>query len=245
MTTSALRGPRGSFGSLVLLTGFLGIVLAMGVTRSSADGPTDHGTPMLEVVTTRLPASADASRLPTALQALGQTIAKQSGLVSTTNAVAVGTPATLLRATIWDSVENAEAASLALDGSPAQVELQRAVASSDGAVAHFRRLREHEYSQEATGHLEVTVFRTRPGTTREAHLEKFDAAESGFLEGEGVLGHSLWIAPDGRWVHLVRWRSAADFQTTAKALMTVPSVTTWIRSLDYQRFQVLHGDVLP
>ena len=149
-----------------------------------------------------------------------------------------------MRATVWSSVGAAEAASLAADGSAHERAMLQVVNAKQRTVRHLRQLRTHTYVKGATGHLEVTLYRTRPGTTREANLARLDAAESDFSKAEGILGHSTWIAPNGRWVHLVRWRSKADFARTGKALMRTKGVGGWIRSLDYKRFSVLKGDPL-
>ena len=95
------------------------------------------------------------------------------------------------------------------------------------------------------GHLELVVHRTKKGTEREANLALYDRAEKDFGQGEGLLGHSLWISPDGQWLHLLRWRSADDFGKTGKSLMGTQGVSGWIRSLDFRRFQVFRGDVKP
>ncbi len=109
---------------------------------------------------------------------------------------------------------------------------------------HFRRLRAVTYVEGKTGHLEVTFYRTRAGTTREQNLARFDQAEPDFAKGEGILGHSMWIAPNGLWAHVVHWKSKEAFAQTGKALMKTHGVGGWIRSLDFKRFKVWKGDAL-
>lgn len=151
-----------------------------------------------------------------------------------------GGSAAAIRATVWNSVEYAEAASLAMDtgtsgGNPLK------------SRSYFRLLRESTLMEGQVGHVEVVVFRTKPGVTREANVELFDKGESEYAalgKGDGgLLAHSLWIAPDGRWVHLLYWRSEADYVKTGKALFAKPGVGGWIRSLDFKRFVVYRGDV--
>ena len=138
---------------------------------------------------------------------------------------------------LWSSIEAREDAALALDGSESV---------TPASQLHFRRLRSSDYdSKTPTGHLEVVVHRTKAGTTREANLALYDKAEADFAKGEGLLGHSLWISPNGQWLHLLHWRSAQAFEETGKAFMRTPGVGAWIRSLDFRRFQMLRGDVTP
>ena len=134
-----------------------------------------------------------SSELEQQVRALERALAKQDGFIRTGVAVVPGSPARLLRATVWASVEQAEAASLAFDGSAPQKALLDLVDTS-------------------TGHLEVTVYRTRPGTTREANLARLDAAEGDFAKGKGILGHATWLAPDGQWAHVIQWKSEEDFK---------------------------------
>lgn len=173
-------------------------------------------------------------------------VRRQSGH-TLTHATSLGgdTPA-LLRATVWQSLQGAEAGSLALDGQEAAL-TAAGMDMSRRSIAHFRRVREQVNPSAAntpTGHLEVVVFRTKPGTTREQNLERYDRGFDDYASAEGLLAHSLWLGPDGRWVHLLHWRSEADFQKTGKALFGKPGVGGWIRSLDFKRFSMVRGDVL-
>lgn len=151
-----------------------------------------------------------------------------------------------LRVDVWDSLEAAEDASLALDGSDALAALAKLTDSSGSNTIWMRQLRSKRYPDKAgtAGHLEVTVFRTRKGQSRAGNLALFDQAEKGFTDADGLLAHSLWLAPDGRWAHVLEWRSEEDFQKTSKALMRNDGVSGWIRSLDFRRFQTLRADLL-
>lgn len=181
---------------------------------------------------------------PKAAKGFDEAIAKLDGHVATIRADSFDGEGRSLRATTWKSVEAAEAASLALDGAPVTKAFTGAFDELQHGIVWFRQLRDHTYADTACGHLEVVGFRTKPGVTREANLQKFDAAEAEFEKGKGLLGHSLWIAPDGNWVHLLRWASAEDYAATGKALFAQPGVGGWIRSLDFKRFQVSRGDVV-
>ena len=161
----------------------------------------------------------------------------------TIRATLIDAPERSLRATVWHSIEALEDASLALDGQAAAKAYAAAFDVETLAPLCFRLLREQAYADAPCGHLEVVVFRTRPGVTREDNLKRFDAAEAEFRTGEGLLGHALGIAPDGRWVHVLHWASAEAYAKTGKALFGKPGVGGWIRSLDFQRFEVSRGDV--
>ncbi|MFO1031573.1 MAG: hypothetical protein U1F60_10865 [Planctomycetota bacterium] len=161
----------------------------------------------------------------------------------TIRAPRVDAPQQSVRATVWRSIDALEDASLALDGQDAAKAYAAAFDGDSRPPLCFRLLREQSYAEAPCGHLEVVVFRTRPGVTREANLKKFDAAEAEFRAGEGLLGHALGIAPDGRWVHVLHWASAEAYTKTGKALFGKPGVGGWIRSLDFQRFEVSRGDV--
>lgn len=219
--------------------------IATSTVLGLAEGPPaagdDRPDAVIEVVVETLRPGADP--LPLAL-AVGRAHAQRPGFVHGSAARMAGPAPRLLRIAAWASVADAEAASLAADGSAETLALAAAVESDARLQLHARRLRAHVYDRSPGGHLEVTVFRTTPGTTREQHLARFDAAEADFAEAEGLLGHALYLAPDGRWLHEVRWRSEADFVATGKALLRTAGVGAWIRSLDYGRFSVLRGDRL-
>jgi hypothetical protein len=146
----------------------------------------------------------DLDRVKAAMVQEGEATKAMAGFVAThVTAMAAdprGGAATAIRATVWNSVEDAEAASLAMDtGTPGGIPLK--------SRSYFRLLRETTLTEGQAGHVEAVVFRTKPGVTREANVELFDKGEPEYVElgkGEGgLLAHSLWIAPDGRWVHLL------------------------------------------
>ena len=225
----------------VLSVSFL-VLLALAVSMPAepvaADG--GDGGPMLEVAIDEVASTAafDAAR------GFGQHLKGLPGLVRTDVATVKGTPQRILRATVWDSVRATEAASLACDGHARQKMLDDTTVKAQRQRRFFRRLRSVTYKTAMTGHLEVTFYRTRAGTSRAQNLQRFDAAEPDFAKGPGILGHSMWIAPDGLWAHVVHWESEAAFATTGKALMRTKGVGGWIRSLDFKRFKVWKGDTL-
>lgn len=191
------------------------------------------------------PAGADADATSKAAAAFDAALARRPGVVRTDRIRVDDASPRFLRATIFASREAVEDAALAADGSP-EAEALRAATGGGGSVSHFRPLAEAVYRDAPGGHLEVVVFRTKPGDTRDAHLARFTAAEADFAKTgkpAGLDAHSLWIAADGRYVHLLRWKSAADYERTGKSLMRTAGVGGWIKSLDFRRFVVTRGDV--
>ena len=151
----------------------------------------------------------------------------------------------LVTMSAWPTLEALEDAMLAWDGSPAAKAHDAATDPAKRRVVHFRLIRESTFDEKTPmGHLELVLHRTKAGTTRKENLKRFDAAEKDFSKGEGLLGHALGITPDGQWVHLLRWRSEADYDKTGKTLIRTKGAGGWIRSLDFQRFQVFRGDVV-
>ena len=150
----------------------------------------------------------------------------------------------ILRATIWTKREDAEAASLARDGGDATKAWDKLCDRRQRSVMHMRVVREMEHEQKDGGYLEVVVFRTKPGVTREQNEKLFAATIEPFQKVEGLLAHGLWLAPDGRWVHLLHWREGADYTKGGKAAMGMAPIRNWIRSLDFKRFEVFKGDTL-
>lgn len=226
---------------LALVTAVLVAVVALALApatpfvASAQDAPQDH---WLEVVVEQPRAEADAP-VEAARRILGRLTRHDEARAF----LDAGGSGSLVRARIWSSIEAVEDSALALDGSPAEGAFDRISDASTRSARLFRRLRGTTYGDAHGGHLELVVFRTRPGTSRASHLELFDAAEPDFAEADGILGHSLWLSADGRWLHLVRWRSAEDFARTGKALMGTKGVGGWIRSLDFKRFTVFRGDL--
>lgn len=216
-----------------------------GLTAVPNPTPTPRvDAPILEFVRDGMAPASDAAAMAAAAKAFDATLAKCDGHGATWRATAIDGNGITLRATRWNSVEAAEAAALQLDGDASAKAFAAATVPEQRSAAFFRQLRTQTYQDAPCGHLEVVVFRTRPGVTREANLQKFDAAEAEFAKGDGLLGHSLWLAPDGRWVHLLQWASADAYAKTGKALFGKPGVGGWIRSLDFQRFVVHRGDVV-
>lgn len=230
-----MRRVHRALACVVLLAATAALV---GAEDASSSDATDA---VVEVVVETLRAGADPV---SAVAAVQRDHAARPGFVAASAARIVGPAPRLLRTVTWASLAAAEDASLAADGSGASQSLASVVDAGLRATLYARRLRVHVYDAAPAGHLEVTIFRTRPGTTREQHLARFDAAETDFAGASGLLGHALYLAPDGQWVHEVRWRSEADFAATGKALMKTTGVGGWIRSLDYGRFSVLRGDRL-
>ncbi|MCU0864143.1 MAG: hypothetical protein MUC36_10145 [Planctomycetes bacterium] len=221
------------------------LLLLLPALAGSAAVPTARvDTPILEFVRDNAAATGDAAAMTAAAKALDAAIARCDGHGATWRAAAIDGDGITLRATQWNSIEAAEAAALQLDGDATAKAFAATTTAEQQLRAHFRQLRTQTYQDAPCGHLEVVVFRTRPGVTREANLQKFDAAEADFAQGKGLLGHSLWLAPDGSWVHLLNWASADDYAQTGKALFSKPGVGGWIRSLDFQRFVVHRGDVV-
>lgn len=220
---------------------FLASALIAGLPAHPVVADGADGGPMLEVVIDEITAPADVAA---AAKAVATHAKGLPGFVRTDAARVPGQPERLLRATVWDSVRSTEAASLACDGHAGQKALDAATAPQRRQRRFFRRLRSEQYRKELTGHLEVTLYRTRVGTTRGQNLERFDAAEADFEKGPGILGHSMWIAPDGLWAHVVHWESQEAFAKTGKALMRTKGVGGWIRTLDFKRFKVWKGDAL-
>ena len=227
-----------SFCARTVLVGALLAMLVTPTVRADEEATT---TPVLEVVIDQVPAGTKAGP---AARAVSKQLAGLDGFVRTDLARVPGNPVHLLRATLWASVAATEAASLACDGEAAHRQLASVTTPQRRQRRFFRQLRSETYREAPTGHLEVTFYRTKAGTTREQNLARFDAAEADFAKGKGIVGHSMWIAPDGLWAHVVHWESQGAFAETGKALMRTKGVGGWIRSLDFKRFKVWKGDTL-
>ncbi|MDJ0973169.1 MAG: hypothetical protein QNJ98_01750 [Planctomycetota bacterium] len=233
-----------AYGVTSLAVGALVLTLLVAGSKEGVAKDEASTDPVLEVVIDTAPSAHHRPTLRQRMLASCEAAQKRPGFRRADAALVPGSPVRLLRATEWASVADLEAASLAGDGSAAEKGLLAAVLPQYRKVRYFRQLREHRYSDGNPGLFEVTIYRTKPGTTREANLARFDAAEADFAKGEGILGHSMWIAPSGHWAHVVHWRSEADFKKTGKALMRSKGVGGWIRSLDFQRFTVWKGPAL-
>ena len=214
-------------------------LVSLPLSRGARAEDKPSAEPMLEVVihAIRNNEAADA-----AVRGLQKHLATLPGFVRSDAARTNDSTAHILRATVWGSVRATEAAALACDGHAAVAAF--AAATAPAQRRFFRQLRSVRYRDAPTGDLEVTLFRTRVGTTRGQNLARFDAAEPDFAKGPGIVGHSMWIAPDGMWAHVVHWESEAAFAKTGKALMRTKGVGGWIRSLDFKRFKVWKGDTI-
>jgi hypothetical protein len=229
-----------------MLCALVPIVVAISAAATSWHAPVEvrADAPVLDFAVDYLMNGAKPENLVTACAGVDRLLAARAGHEWTLRLDDVDEPGKTARATVWKSIEDAEEASLTLEGSPERKTFTGSADVNREGRLHFRQLREHVYSNDKCGHLEVVVFRTKPTVTREANVAKFDAAESEFEKGKGLRAHSLWIAPDGRWVHLLKWEDAAAFAQTGKALFMQPGVGGWIRSLDFKRFVVTRGDVV-
>ncbi len=151
----------------------------------------------------------------------------------------------LIEAVVWGSLEHAEDASLVLASSPEALPLLSRVDYSTVSIIHPRVLRSPRYATTTPAHLEAVVFRAKPGTTRRAFLEAFDKAEPHFHTTPGLLSHELALAPDGQWVHLVRWADAPSHDAAAKSLPSKPDVGVWFSMIDGPQITLTRGDILP
>lgn len=224
---------------------FLPVVLAV---TAAIPGPSEPSlpradSPVLDFAVDYRMNGAKAENLVLACAGVDRLLAACEGHIDTVRAAAFDDPDKTVRATVWTSIEAAEAASLVLDTSEERKTFTGSADVNREGRLHFRQLREHVYSDAKCGHLEVVVFRTKAAVTREANVARFDEAESEFEKGKGLIAHSLWIAPDGRWAHVLKWENEAAFTQTGKALFMQPKVGGFIRSLDFKRFVVTRGDV--
>jgi heme-degrading monooxygenase HmoA len=244
MGTSGRRPPKGPALPLSRLLFVLAVLAPIVAAQRPTAAPASRpSTAVLELAVD--PTGADAEAAAKAAAAFDAALARRPGVVRTDRIRVDDETRRFVRATIFASREAVEDAALAADGAP-ESEALRAATGEGGSTSHFRLLAEAVYRDAPGGHFEVVVFRTKPGDTRDAHLARFTAAEADFAKvgkPAGLDAHSLWIAADGRYVHLLRWRSAADYVRTGKSLMRTPGVGGWIKSLDFRRFVVTRGDV--
>lgn len=196
--------------------------------------------PILGLTLVQLVEGADEPTAREAVAGLEQLMARKGQATRTLAFRNAKAERQLVIAVEWPSLKAAEDGGLTYDGSEVKGRL-RALASGRQAV-WFRKLRGSGREEAEGGHLEVVLFRTPAGMTREAHLKLFDEADALFVKAEDCLAHSLWIAPDGTWLHLVRWTSAEAFARGSRALMREGGVRRWISSLDFRRFDQRHGD---
>ncbi|MFN9929505.1 MAG: antibiotic biosynthesis monooxygenase family protein [bacterium] len=151
----------------------------------------------------------------------------------------------LIDAVVWESLEQAEDASLVFMSSPEALSLLSRVDFSTVSIIHPRVLRSLRYATTPPAHLEAVVFRAKPGTTRRAFLDAFDNAEPHFRATPGLLSHELALAPDGQWVHLVRWTDALSHDAAAKSLPSKPDVGVWFSMINGPQMTLTRGDIVP
>lgn len=197
---------------------------------------------LIEIAVVTPADDAKADSLAAAAAGLRGLRKAQSGFVS--SEAARTAQGAILEVTVWGDLRQAEAANLAAAGTKEGGDF-KAAAGGGAQTTFFRELRSHRYAGATAEHLEVVVFRTKAGVTREQHLAAFDAAEADFASSGGLAGHDLGIAPDGRWVHVVYWKSSAAFDTVGKGLMKQPGIAGWFKTLDYRQFSMQRGDVVP
>jgi len=244
-TSLQLRNRLLAFLLVVLTT--LGVWGAASTQSLQADA-SRAADPVLVLTFAPVKSGVPLKEIRSTTRSLHAALSSQPGFVSAESLLLPGEEGRghqLVRAVVWQSVEDAESAALAIDGLPDLIGVL--ARTGPGRTTTYRQLRAAgATSTPATkgGFLELTRYRTKSGARRSENLARFDAAQPAFVESPGVLGDSTWISPTGQWLHLVRWRSAADFGTAAKALMKNPKVFGWIRSLDYKRFTVTKGNVI-
>jgi hypothetical protein len=92
------------------------------------------------------------------------------------------------------------------------------------------------------GVVEIAIFKTKEGITREQLLETVGAVSEWATKQPGFVSRDLTHSvPDDLWIDVVWWESLEAAHTAAEVAMTSESCAPMFAAIDLEGTQMLHG----
>ncbi len=88
--------------------------------------------------------------------------------------------------------------------------------------------------------VEAALFRSKPGTDREAFLAAAEAVTEDLRGMPGYLDRELSEDDDGQWLDLVHWASLDAAQRAADSILQAPRSRPFMAMLDPESITLLH-----
>jgi hypothetical protein len=90
--------------------------------------------------------------------------------------------------------------------------------------------------------VEIAIFKTKEGVSREQLLDTVDAVSKWALEQPGFISRDLTYSEDSdTWIDVVWWESLDAAHTAADVSMTSESCAPMFAAIDLEGTQMLHG----
>ncbi|HEX2195579.1 MAG TPA: hypothetical protein VHJ76_01530 [Actinomycetota bacterium] len=89
--------------------------------------------------------------------------------------------------------------------------------------------------------VELAIFKTTEGVTREQLLDTVDAVSEWAKRQPGFLSRDLTCSEDGTWIDVVWWESLDAAHAAAEAAMTSESCAPMFALIDLEDTQMIHG----
>lgn len=88
--------------------------------------------------------------------------------------------------------------------------------------------------------LEIVHFRTKPGVGETDVLTASAETQEWLRQMPGYLHRELSLNDDGLWIDIVHWRSLAEAQAAAQAIMQQPCAANFMTMLDPEQLTMYH-----
>lgn len=98
--------------------------------------------------------------------------------------------------------------------------------------------------QSVPGHaVEIAIFKTQDGVTREQLLETVDAVSEWAKAQPGFISRDLtYSAESDSWIDVVWWESLTAAHAAADSAMTSDSCARMFAAIDLEGTQMIHGE---
>jgi hypothetical protein len=90
------------------------------------------------------------------------------------------------------------------------------------------------------GAVEVVLYRAKPGVADQQVIEASEALQADLDGFAGYIRRRLMKTTDGLWVDTVDWRSLAEAEAAAAAIMERPSAGQFMALVEESTIQMLH-----
>jgi hypothetical protein len=100
---------------------------------------------------------------------------------------------------------------------------------------------------DASGVVEIAIFKAKEGVTREQLLATVDAVSEWARSRPGFVSRDLTYSAEGdNWIDVIWWESLEAATTAAEASMTSESCAPMFAAIDLEGTQMLHAErVIP
>lgn len=97
-----------------------------------------------------------------------------------------------------------------------------------------------EKQKKVVGTIEVVVFKTNHGFTRQEVIEAAKAVNPVVKQFEGFIGRKLAVTEDGTWTDIVYWTDLASAKHAGEEVMKSQTCQKFFAMIDEKSMQFMH-----